>query len=250
MKPSLQFRQSQHLALTPQLQQSIKLLQLSTVELDQELERFLLENPLLERDESDYLVAKDVNGVEDDSSLPVIVNGDFYEGSSVGGNDPTDISPTQIAAGEDGDKDPGFDKAGSDYAEGIARNSSGGDDERSDNDTYGQAAEAALSLQQHLMQQLPLTSLSLRDRQFAAFVIAHLDDDGYLTCEMDDMVSLLQSNMSDDLSDMDFDTDNLRDELNIALQHIQHLDPTGVGARTLTECLNLQLEALPVTTPY
>src|SRR5215218_7025380 len=51
MKPSLQFRLSQHLTLTPQLQQSIRLLQLSTLELNQELERFLQENPLLERDE-------------------------------------------------------------------------------------------------------------------------------------------------------------------------------------------------------
>ncbi len=249
MKPTLQLKQSQHLALTPQLQQSIKLLQLSTAELNQELERFLQENPLLERDERSEgeSPAVEVNEV---GMTMAATEGDFTERTGAG-NSESEVVPAQIASGDDGDNDPGYDNTEpGDFGDGSMRNSNSSDDERQDGDAYGQTSASALSLQQHLLAQLPLTSLSSRDRQIVAFLIVHLDDDGYLTYEMEDLVGLLQTNLSADSSGDDFDDDDIRDELKIALQHIQHLEPTGVGARSLAECLALQIDALPPSTPF
>lgn len=250
MKPTLQLKLSQHLALTPQLQQSIKLLQLSTVELNQELERFLLENPLLERDERGDNESQGAEFNAAGGGAMAGEDGDFTRGADTG-KEVSDVVATQVASGDDSDKDAGYDNADfADFGDSAARSSNSSDDERQEGDAYGQTSESAQSLQQHLLQQLPLTSLSPRDRQIVAFLIVHLDDDGYLTYEMDDLVGLLQANMSADSSGDDFDADDVRDELNIALQHVQHLDPTGVGARSLAECLVLQIDALPPSTPF
>ncbi len=255
MKPSLHLRQSQHLALTPQLQQSIKLLQLSTPELNQELEKFLLENPLLERDDNDGQNDQD-GAVANDVDCRLLERIDKVSHTSAdnlydNNVEKQDFQPTQIDAQDDSRDEYGFgsERTG-EFGDRFARNSPSGDDERNDNDGFGRAQEAGLSLQQHLLQQLPLTSLSTRDRQIAAFLIVHLDDDGYLTCEMDDLVDLLQANPSADAGEGNLAGEHLRDELNIALRHIQHLDPTGVGARSLAECLDLQIEALPAVTPH
>lgn len=253
MKASLQLKFSQHLTLTPQLQQSIKLLQLSTAELNQELEKFLLENPLLERVERD-----DHNAFESDQPDRTRV----LTGTGTGGTEEpertantdggvgSEVLPTQIAPREDDDNGSGFGTG--DFADSVdgAGRAHSSDDERHDSDFYGQAAEWRPSLQQHLLEQLPLTALSERDRQIAAFVIVHLDDDGYLTAEMEELAVLLQKNLEGDAPGYAFDIDDARDELNIALRHIQHLDPTGVGARSLAECLALQLDALAAATPH
>jgi RNA polymerase sigma-54 factor len=247
MKATLQLKFSQHLALTPQLQQSIKLLQLSTVELNQELERFLLENPLLERDETETRIGDEAGSFTAlaDASLAKSEAADF--GAS------GDVVTTQVATNEDSDRELTYD--GADYAEfgeGAANNRLSGassDDERGDNEAYAQSDESAMSLQQFLFQQLPLTSLSPRDQQMASFIIANLDDDGYLTYEMDDLAALLEANMPEELREQALDAEDIRAELNIALQHVQHLEPTGVGARSLAECLRLQLTALPTNTP-
>jgi RNA polymerase sigma-54 factor len=245
MKATLQLKFSQHLALTPQLQQSIKLLQLSTVELNQELERFLLENPLLERDEIEARVGDETGTFNTLSSANT--------STSAEGETPSEMLPTQIANGDDSDKDFAYEGDSADFAEGAANNrlsNASGDDERGDRDTYAESTESAMSLQQYLLQQLPLTSLSMRDKQMASFIIGHLDDDGYLTYEMQDLVDMLADNLPDDMRDAELDAEDIRAELNIALQHVQHLEPIGVGARTLSECLRLQLNALPATTPY
>ncbi len=256
MKPSLHLRQSQHLALTPQLQQSIKLLQLSTAELNQELEKFLFENPLLERDDNDG--QSDQDGVVENDGGNGLVEQIVANTSAdqVYGNDvlQQDFQPTQIDAQEDNRDDYNFgsERIG-EFGDRFTTNSPSGDDERNDNDIFGQTQEAGLSLQQHLLQQLPLTALSTRDRQICAFLIVHLDDDGYLTYEMGDLVELLQENSPEGEGGGDLAATAgayLHDELKIALRHIQHLDPTGVGARSLSECLDLQIEALSVDTPY
>ncbi len=255
MKPALHLRQSQHLALTPQLQQSIRLLQLSTPEFNQELEKFLQENPLLERDDNDGQDAPDETVAKlGDDGLPerIDMGGNKLTDQLYGdNNERQDFQPTQIDAQDDIRDEYGFggERAG-EFGDQFMRGQSGGDDERNFNDVFGQTQEAGLTLQQHLLQQLPLTSLSTRDRQIAAFLIVHLDDDGYLTYDMDDLVELLQANSPADDGEGNWSGAHLRDELNIALRHIQHLDPTGVGARSLSECLDLQIEALPAVTPY
>ncbi len=256
MKASLHLKLSQHLALTPQLLQSIRLLQLSTADLNQELEKFLLENPLLEREDYESRAADTASGDAASDKLAAAASTEAFDDADYA---PGEMAATQIGADTSDSRELDFDSGefsgGSsvDAPGSISTTTSGNDDgDRADRDEYASAASPSVSLQQHLLVQLGLTSLSLRDRQMAAFVIAHLDDGGYLTYELEDLVKLLAAS-SDQLSDGIADdevTETLRSELKVALSQVQHLDPAGVGARSLAECLQLQLAQLPPNTPY
>jgi RNA polymerase sigma-54 factor len=214
MKQSLQLRLSQHLTLTPQLQQSIRLLQLSTLELNQELERILQENPLLER--------------EDDAREPPPTAAD----TAVRAAEPAPASAEPEGEAPAADADAGGATALDDAP------ASGYRDEAEDGEHQQIAAEAP-TLRAHLLSQIALTKLSARDHQLVALLIDSLDDDGYLTQGLEELAALLPAEVEVDL-----------DELQIALRHLQHLEPAGVGARSLGECLALQLAALPPDTPY
>ena len=214
MKHSLQLRLSQHLTLTPQLQQSIRLLQLSTLELNQELERILQENPLRERD-------------DDSREQPVTV-----AETAARAADPepaTEAPATDSPAAETDDAQtsvlddaplPGYRDDG-------------------EEGEHQQIAAEAPSLRAHLLSQISLTNLSDRDHRLVALLIDSLDDDGYLTQSLEELVAFLPAELEVGL-----------DELQIALKHLQHLEPAGVGARSLGECLALQLATLPPDTPH
>jgi RNA polymerase sigma-54 factor len=214
MKHSLQLKLSQHLTLTPQLQQSIRLLQLSTIELNQELERYLAENPLLERSDGE------------DSETP---SGASPQAAGAAAEAP-------VAASEAADDRPGVEDVGM-FAEERSGASRRDDDERED---FTQFAAAEPTLQEHLLQQLSLTGLTQRDKRIAALVVAHLDEDGYLKPELEE----LRESAASAMPDIEIE------ELQIALKHVQNLEPTGVGARDVAECLDLQLRALPASTPH
>jgi RNA polymerase sigma-54 factor len=209
MKHSLQLRLSQHLTLTPQLQQSIRLLQLSTLELNQELERVLQENPLLERD--------------DDSREQAVAVAE---------------TAARAADPEPATDDPAADTDGAEASALDDASLPGYRDDGEDGERQQIAAEAP-SLRAHLLSQIALTNLSGRDHQLVALLIDSLDDDGYLTQSLEEIAALLPAELEVDL-----------DELQIALKHLQHLEPAGVGARSLGECLALQLAALPPDTPH
>jgi len=217
MKHSLQLKLSQHLTLTPQLQQSIRLLQLSTIELNQELERYLAENPLLERAEGES---------ESETAPPPPVNGSATttaEAAPAEREDHVNFSDEATGFGED--SSPG----------GIAR--SRDDDERDD---FTQFAAAESTLQEHLLQQLALIGLTERDKRIAALLVGHLDEDGYLKTELEE----LREAAAQGISEVE------AEDISIALRHVQNLEPTGVGARDAAECLELQLRALPASTPH
>jgi RNA polymerase sigma-54 factor len=214
MKHSLQLRLSQHLTLTPQLQQSIRLLQLSTLELNQELERVLQENPLLERD--------------DDSREQAVAVAETAARAA-------DPEPATEAPATD---DPAADTDGAEASALDDAPLPGYRDDGEDGERQQIAAEAP-SLRAHLLSQISLTNLSGRDHQLVALLIDSLDDDGYLTQSLEEIAALLPAELEVDL-----------DELQIALKHLQHLEPAGVGARSLGECLALQLTALPPDTPH
>ena len=214
MKPSLQLKLSQHLALTPQLQQSIKLLQLSTLELEQELEKYLQENPLLERDDG-FPSSAGSNSQESDVSRDHEAKAENAE-----------VEQALPAEGEESWLGDSAD--GSSYA-----NSSGSFDD--DDSDYQDVQAATTSLREHLSWQLGLMSLPVRDRTLVQCLIDALDDDGYLTQSLEDLAEALPPELEIE-----------PEELQIALRHLQNLDPTGVGARNAQECLALQLEALPV----
>ncbi len=218
MKHSLQLRLSQHLALTPQLQQSIRLLQLSTLELNQEIERLLQDNPLLEREDSP---ADAANAVPRDP--PAQSASDLDNASQ-----PTDAG-TSAADGE---------SAAFDMADGISYGS-GAASSDSDDDDFSPVAEQPANLRTHLSGQLALLHLSSRDKQLVGLLIDSLGDDGYLTQSLEEIMAMLPAEL-----------EVAQEELSTALQHLQHMEPAGVGARNLAECLALQLSVLPDTVPY
>jgi RNA polymerase sigma-54 factor len=205
MKPSLQFRLSQHLTLTPQLQQSIRLLQLSTVELNQEIERLLMENPALER--------------EDGEEVPVPAKGS--------------AESAPAASAPEAPETP-------DWPSEVAANWRGPDDDEEGDRTH--ATPDTPTLRDHLRAQLSLTNLGARDRAFVEILIDALDEDGYLTQPLEEIAALLPPQVCAQSSDY---AEALAEELNIALCHLQHFEPAGVGARSPAECLTLQLKALP-----
>jgi RNA polymerase sigma-54 factor len=212
MKQTLQLKLSQQLTLTPQLQQSIRLLQLSTLELNQELETFLMENPLLEREDAES------------EPLPVPPNG--AEREEYAANE-AEAPASETPAAETADID-WF----ADAPTGPARREDGEDSD------YPQLVASTPTLVEYLMEQLSLTQLSTRDKSLVNTLIAALDEGGYLSQSLDEIAEMLPPELGVGL-----------DELQVALHHLQSFDPTGVGARTPAECLELQLKALPHDAP-
>ena len=213
MKQTLQLRLSQHLALTPQLQQSIRLLQLSTLELNQEIEQFLRDNPLLEREDS----------IPEPPSFPADGGALAGPGRESEAPAPAPEEPSEGGAEQDG--------WGAELPSGPGRR----DDDDSD---YGDIQAAATSLRDHLTAQLAMTPLTDRDRAMAGFLIEALDDDGYLAQSLEDLVDVLPEGLHED-------PEELLEELRIALCHLQNFDPPGIGARNPQECLALQLKNRP-----
>jgi len=215
MKQTLQLKLSQHLTLTPQLQQSIRLLQLYTLALNQELHRFLADNPLLEREESD-----------DDGDAPPRING---------AQQATEPAPERAAAPESAA--PAEDERPADADWYLEGGGSGAGREEGDESDYPQLAAESPTLRDHLLQQLSLTPLPERDRRLVAMLVDALDEDGYLTQPLEEIAEMLPAELGVEA-----------DDLTIALKHLQNLDPTGVGARSPAECLELQLSAFPEAT--
>ena len=160
MKPTLQFRLSQHLTLTPQLQQSIKLLQLSTVELNQEIERLLMENPILERDDAE----SEAPGAQ----------------TAARGSSEEALAPAPPAEAHPEPRE--------DWGAELAYSSRR---DAEDDGDRGFSAPDTPSLRDHLVEQLSLTNLDTRDRALVAVLIDALDDDGYLTQSLEDIAALL-----------------------------------------------------------
>lgn len=228
MKQSLQLKLSQQLTLTPQLQQSIRLLQLSTLELEQELEKFIADNPLLERDEEDEPVP--VGAAASDSTSSATESGSQEAGTE---NETAPDAPLDLDMGLTGRPDADWF-----YDGGTGGGGGGGMRDDEDDREFPQLPAETPSLRDHLMEQLRLTKLSARDRSLVALLIDALNEDGYLTQSLQEIADMLPAELDVEV-----------DELHIALRHLQHLEPAGVGARSPGECLELQLLALPESTP-
>ena len=213
MKPTLQFRLSQHLTLTPQLQQSIRLLQLSTVELNQEIERMLMDNPILEREDDDQ------GGSE---------SADFGPTTTVNGAESADAA---TATSNDAGRDAGTERGDGDWQTDYPASPRAGGEDDEDGDRAFVAPDT-VTLRDHLNGQLSLTNLEQRDRALVGMLIDALDDDGYLTQTLEEIAQLLPSEADADIED-----------LAIALRHLQNMEPAGIGARSPSECLLLQLRA-------
>jgi len=188
MGPAIALRLRQHLTLTPQVQQALKLLQMSALEFAQEMEEALTANPFLEENPEAQAASRET-GTMDDVVVPQ----------------------------ESGPSGPAADR---------------------EQDDWGSANDAQPTLQQHLRDQLMISPMGERDRALAHMVIDSLDDDGYFKMSFDELAALVPP---------EFDVG--ADDFGAALKLVQSLDPAGVGARSLEECLCLQLKALPDDTP-
>jgi RNA polymerase sigma-54 factor len=222
MKQSLQLRTSQHLALTPQLQQSIRLLQLSTLELHQELEQLLSDNPLLERLDDPL-----------DHSLRLLADGALSPTSAPAEAAP---APSQDAApAADGEAEPFEAREGDGAADADTDWSDIGRSKTPDDEDARPQLEAShRTLREHLMEQMRVTVLEQRDRALVELIVDALDDNGYLTETLDEILERLPAELELEL-----------DELRTALSLLQSFDPAGVGARNASECLALQIKRLP-----
>jgi RNA polymerase sigma-54 factor len=276
LKQGLSLRVSQHLALTPQLQQSIRLLQLSTLEMAQEVDQMLDENPFLERgeeqaereefglDQSDTPVS--AGEQLDEAAQPVIVS-DASVASEISGPAAERLSSTtqDNADGDaaesrlDGDRpveeswegDGTVEMAPNDSewgGEAPARtsNGSGGDDETA---SAADLARKMVTLQDFLHDQARCLRLGEEDRAALYFLIESLNDDGYLEESLPELARawLHLARPGVEAADPEEDLEEreaLEQRLAMALQLLQHMEPTGVGARDLGECLRLQIEEM------
>lgn len=234
MKPGLSLRVSQHLALTPQLQQSIRLLQLSTLELSQEVGQMLDDNPFLElQDES---AEREQFGLQQ-ADTP-ISTGDRVgelalsdEASSAWDDEPVSW---------DGDGSTELAPDDSEWGgEATARQQHSQDEEEHDATVLARSHE---SLQSFLHRQALALFAAPAEAQALRFLIESLNDDGYLEEPLEALVEHVLGGL--DASVSEEDAEQLLHHFTVALRLLQTLEPAGVGARNLAECLQLQLVAL------
>ncbi|MEX3931559.1 RNA polymerase factor sigma-54 [Paraburkholderia phymatum] len=227
MPPSIELRAKQSFALTPRLQQSVRLLQLSSLEFQQELRNALDTNPFLEYDPTvadDLAAGKTADGATaDGEALPAAERDTALEGSAA---EPAAETPVSSDGGGD-------DFPGDGYGRGPSRYN--GDSEAADPTEW---ARAQPTLHEQLHDALRLYRLDDRDREVARLVIEALDDDGYLRQDLADLTDIVE-----------FDPPLTEEELLVALRLVQTLDRPGLAARSLSECLSLQLDAMPADTP-
>jgi len=215
MKQSLQLRISQNLTMTPQLQQAIKLLQLSTLDLQQEIQQALESNMMLEVDEETVAVQEEAKPQNENENENEITS----EGSQ------TDL-PDELPV----------DSSWEDVFENTQPIASAAP-ETLEFETQHSKSETLLD---HLLQQLELISISERDRAIAIAIIDSVNEDGYLSESTDNIFQGLLAQVED----LELD------EVQGVLHRVQNFDPVGVAAIDLADCLMIQLQQLPKTVPY
>jgi RNA polymerase sigma-54 factor len=190
MGPAIALRLRQHLTLTPQVQQALRLLQMSALEFAQEMEQALTANPFLEENP--------------DAPAPLP------------GTKASDAPVEEVVLAQEAAAPPA---------------------DREQQEDWGGTTDTAPTLQEHLREQLRMSRVGSRDRALAEMVIDSLDDDGYFKATFEELAALLPK-----------EHDVQPEEFAAALKLVQSLDPPGIAARSLEECLRLQLENLPAET--
>lgn len=233
MKPSLQLKIGQHLTMTPQLQQAIRLLQLSTIDLQQEIQQTVESNPMLDLDEGNN---------ETDVDQPDRDNTESPESQASETNSPESDAADEWdqAIPQDLPVDSNWD----DIYQSLPQATPAPSGDLPDFETHTSSTD---SIQDHLLWQLNLTPMSDTDRIIAITLIDSVDDDGYLKASLEQLVEHLNLALveSDEIGETEIELD----EVEAVLRRLQHFDPIGVCARDLSECLIRQLEQLDENTP-
>jgi RNA polymerase sigma-54 factor len=258
MKQGLSLRVSQHLALTPQLQQSIRLLQLSTLEMAQEVEQMLDDNPFLERATEE--AEREAFGLEQ-ADAPVSLGDRIAEWSAPTADKPTETAPPTPEASDAPETHEAHETSweGDGTLDVRPDDSEWGGDappahgSRKDDDETASAADLAsehLTLQAHLHEQARALRLTPDEGAALYFLIESLNDDGYLS---DPLEVLAEALLAQETQALRRTLDPIAAQerqahwaqtLRTALHWLQHMEPTGVGARSLAECLQLQIQEL------
>ncbi|MET0382687.1 MAG: RNA polymerase factor sigma-54 [Burkholderiaceae bacterium] len=246
MKASLQVRLSQHLALTPQLQQSIRLLQLSTLELHQEIEQMMGQNPFLEPEEEaaapdapfEGLNASTSASAPDGAKAATDADADGRSGND-GADEPAGVDAAEFGTTERDDWENGTERDDFDGIRELPASGGGQASDNNDDDFERQNRPGGgVSLEDHLRAQLSNLRLSDEDAAAVHALIESLNEDGYLGDPLEEIAERL----ADALGIVgDAAREELLGQLRCGLNFLQSMEPTGVGARTLGECLRLQL---------
>ncbi|MEJ2394323.1 MAG: RNA polymerase factor sigma-54 [Candidatus Thiodiazotropha sp.] len=229
MKQTLQLRLGQHLTMTPQLQQAIRLLQLSALDLSQEIQEALDTNPLLDMDEEHNQVDGEAASQARQERQP-----ESREGNDINNEREIQTDTSQIS------EDLPVDSEWADVYDSYLPSSSGGDANESD---HLAQRSGAPTLQEHLIWQMNLTPFTPLDNTVATSIIDGINADGYFTGDLEEIRQSLDSgeNEEEGLS---------LEDVEAVLHRIQAFDPPGVGACGPQECLLIQLRQLPESTPY
>ena len=242
MKPGLQLRVSQQLALTPQLQQSIRLLQLSTLELQQEIEGMLESNPFLEEEWEGDTAEPDNKAASDNVTiLENSANKETAEFEKSGNDELSEMDWSQLkdVSSADGDDEwqPSLDTE--DWGEGG--NLKGKDGQEDDGARALEWVSENSSLTEHLMMQARTLRLSEEDAAALYILVESLDENGYLLDDLEEITTRFLSAHQKELS-YELEYEDMLERLNCALRWLQSMEPAGVGAKNLSECLLLQLK--------
>lgn len=221
MRQSLQLKIGQQLTMTPQLQQAIRLLQLSSLELSQEIQEALDSNPLLEVADDEQTTAADAKIEQENSELDTVA---AMEQDKIPDDLPTDSTWDDTWS------------AGSTSSSGGSGSSAG----VAADDDYIYQGETSESLNDYLLWQMRLSRFSEVDQHIAEVIIDAINEAGYLTQTLESVLATVQLSYPE-VND---------DEVAVVLKRIQHFDPIGVGARDVSECLLLQLSHWPEETPW
>ena len=238
MRPTLQLRIGQQLTMTPQLQQAIKLLQLSTLELQQEIQEVLESNPLLEVNEQQASDANSDNNSENlEEAFSVTTNTEkaTTDGSEDASASIDEISTTEAMEKNDIPEELNIDTT---WEESYSAGTSNTGAVSSPGEDYTYQGETSDSIQDHLLWQMELTPFSETDRTVAIAIIEAVDEAGYLTVSSEE---ILESVGIEGLE---------LDEVEAVLKRINVFDPIGVAAKSIADCLIIQLNQFELNTPY
>lgn len=230
MKAALHLNLGQNLTMTPQLQQAIRLLQLSTIELQQEIQNALDSNPLLELAEDS---GEPGSPASDQASQELGASPDDF-----GDNRQDDPQTLDIDTPRDIPDDLPVDSAWDDIYTGNSANTAAPDD---NDEGFEARSTAPETLYDHMLWQVNLTPFTLTDKALAVCIIDALDENGYFTVSLEDILEAASRLLPEAEIELD--------EVEAVLHRIQQFDPPGVGARDLRECLLIQLNQLPEKTP-
>ena len=235
MKQSLQLKLGQQLTMTPQLQQAIRLLHLSSMELSVEIQDVLESNMMLELEDG----SDDFDDAGPDMSSEASEDAEFEVAHEVGGGDPGDAESQTTTS--DIPADLPVDTEWEDIYDSLPTAGTGPPLRQGPSGDFERASDLGESLPEHLLWQLNLVPMSDTDRAIAIAIIDALDSDGYVETSIEELCTTITP------------TDEVTtepDEVEAVLKLLQGLEPTGVAARDIPECLLLQLEHLPENTKW